>query len=165
MSKHEVVSIIFRLINFAITVGAGYYLFKRYGLSLIQDKIKQKKDYLDELDHQAAVIADTHQNLISQQKYQTILFEQLKFKLSLWNTAYQKMLGTRKNEKDEIKKKLEQKVHMQNSYLAQQSLKRQIFVKAIDQARTILENKFMTPSSGKKYLNPILIHIKKSTSE
>ncbi len=164
MSKHEIVSIIFRLINFAITIAAGFYLFKRYGLDIIQDKIKQKKDHLNSLHHQTSTLENEHQNLASQQKYQTIIFEQLKFKLSLWNTAFEKLLQEKKSEKNEIKIQLHEKVHAQNNYLEKQTLERQVFPKAIDRARDILEKQFASEADGKKYLKPILNSIKKSAN-
>jgi uncharacterized protein YicC (UPF0701 family) len=164
MSKHEIVSIIFRLINFAITIGAGFYLFKRYGLSLIQDRLKQKKDQLDALNAQTLSLEQEHQNLTSQQKYQTILFEQLKFKLSLWNTAFEKLIQERKSEKNDIKAQLDQKVYVLNNHLEKISLEHQVFPKAIEQSRDILEKKFASQAAGKRYLKPILTHIKKSAS-
>jgi len=102
--------------------------------------------------------------LSTQQKYQHIVYEQLRFKISLWNTAFEKLIQSRKNEKNEIKKQLEEKIHVQNNHLEQQLFERQVVPHAIAQARDILEKKFSSESAGKKYLKPILTQIKKGAN-
>lgn len=158
---NEFVAIIFRLINFAITIGAAFYLFKRYGLSLILDKIKDRQKKIEALEIQLKKIEDDrilHEQLSERQKMN---YEHLHKQLAVWNDQFNQELTAHEYEKKILKQKLEAKIATQNNFVQEQYVKEAIMPQALKQAREIIEKKATTEFGG-LYLKNLLNHIKKS---
>lgn len=164
MLSPEFISVLFRLINVAVTVGAAVYLFKRYGLNVVKNKIRARKQLLEDLHAQQ--VASEHQCKDKEQQIieQHLLFQALQKKIEVWRQHFEQRVVEREHEKEHIRASLEKKVAEQSRFLNVRQMQQAIVPGAVKKAREELKAYFESEQAGRVYLAPIVNHIKKSMS-
>jgi hypothetical protein len=159
---NEFVAILFRLINFGITIAAAIYLFNRYALSMITEAINERQKKIAALEIQVKKSQDErilHEQLAQRQKIQN---EQIHKQLIIWNNQFNQKLSEREYEKNMLMQKLEAKVDIQNSFIQERFITQAIMPQALAQARELLEKKSASPEFGSSYLNNLITNLHKS---
>lgn len=159
---NEIVAISFRLINFGIVAVCGFYLFKKYGLSFIQEKIAQRNHAIQELEIQLKKMEDERNALVAISERQKITYEHLQIQLSIWDQGVKEQLHKRAREKESLKRNLTLRIDQQAQFLGEYSIAREVLPKAIEQARKTLQQKFVSEQMGHSFIDPVINNIKKS---
>lgn len=156
---HEIVAIIFRLINFAILIVAGIYLFKRYALDWINEQIAGQAQELDLLQHQDQALArqqaDNELAITEQEK----LYQALLQKLDAWNNMFTIAKKQREREKGQTIILLQQKVAKQQNHLAVMRAQKEILPAAINNAQQVLMNEFTSSERGHQYIKSLIVYM------
>jgi len=153
---HEIVAIIFRLINFTILIAAAVYLFKRYALSWIQEQIVGKVSEIDQLQSQVQMLdaqkKDSEQAIINQKK----LYHTLYHKMEQWNKSFTIVKNQRDQEKENIMRSLQHKVVQQQNYIALSHAQKKILPVAISNARQILTDEFRSEARAHQFIGSLI---------
>src|SRR5438093_12812751 len=117
MITRDIVIILFRLINFSISVLITFYLFKKYILPILYSKAATRKNVIESLQKQSANSQEQliflEEQLIQQEK----LIQIFQAKLDIWNQQFIQQISLRKQEKTKIAEHLDQKINEQKDYI------------------------------------------------
>ena len=121
MVANEMIFLFFRLLNLSILVGGAIYLFYRYGLGAIREKIQEQKDhfaqlYAQEREHKRKSV-EIKRMIIDQD----LLCEELQLKVNRWNATFDTRKKDERLVEIERQKVITQIVKIQNySYIRTQ---------------------------------------------
>lgn len=156
MLHESIISIFFRVINFAVILGLAYYLYKRYFKNRIDDKMTQKEALLKGLEEQGYFLEGKAHDFEMQLKEQEITGNLLKQKLQDWNEAVAKDHHKRDQEQRLYAAQTNERVQEKNKILAQHALQKEVLPDVLEQARHELKKKFSASSHSKKYVHDII---------
>lgn len=156
MLHDSFISILFRLINFAVILGLAYYLYRRYFKNRIDDKMTQKEALLKGLEEQGYFLEGKAHDFEMQLKEQEITGNLLKQKLHDWNEAVEQDNHKRDQEQRLYAAQINERVQKKNKILAQHVLQKEVLPDALSQAGNELKKQFSAPSDSKKYVHDII---------
>lgn len=151
--------IFFRLLNFGVLVVLIGYLFKRYFLSSIEDKINSRMSIIKGLEEQGYMLEGQAYELADQIKAQEFKCLELKNKIQDWNYAIQHDERNRLFRQELYRSQALQRSERQ---ISQQS-KEQLYAKTLPQALIIarqeLKKKYADLQIHKKYLDDLITQL------
>jgi len=158
----EIVSTIFRFINFAVFAGLLVYLFKKYALPQVKEKLVEKYAFFKDLENQYKNLINQNEVAKNEIKDQDNLFEVLKKKITLWNKSCDKENKAREKELELIIQYHKDRLEKQTQNIQHQKLLEEVFPRVIAGTYKQLEEKFSKKQESEKFLNNIIGYMKKS---
>ena len=157
----ELLSVIFRLVNFGILVFMCVYLFKRYVLPSIKEQMKSEEE-------EAQAIKSRHKELRMQEKTVTAFAQEqektccmLKEKVHRWRRVQDDYVLRRAQERERRVRYLNDRVAHQELEFAQQRVLQKALPRAVMHARIALQQTFSSADKKRAYLNEIMSQISK----
>lgn len=163
MHTPDIVSIIFRLINFGALIGLGIYLFKRFALNDIRLQISKKQQKLADLSLQNQLLKEQAKSMDFTLAEQQSVSRGLLQKIDLWAMLISHQENAREQEKIARQQALTQKMQTQQAYIALRDTQKKALVPAIDKARIILASHYQAMPLGQSYIAQIIKKIEKSS--
>jgi hypothetical protein len=162
MTSSPIVSIIFRLINFAIVAGAALYVFIYYGISFIKNKIEERRTALEVLQAKNQNVEHDKDLLIDSIRNQKITYQELMQKLHRWNEKFVHVLIMREQEKERLKNILQKRIDQQSQSINSMYMQKQIMPHAVELARVSLIEQYESKEKGNQFNARIIKHLQKS---
>ena len=162
MHVPEIVSIIFRLINFGGLIALGAYLFKRFALSDIQLQISKKQQRLADLSLQNQLLKEQAKAMDFTLAEQQSVSRGLLQKIDLWQSLVSHHMVERDQEKASRQLLLAQKTKIQQDYIALQDVQKKALLPAINKARVALIADYQAMPLGQSYIEYIVKKMEKS---
>jgi hypothetical protein len=157
----SLVSLFFRLLNFIILGGAGIYFFKRYGLPVVRQRIREREELITGLKDQRDSLKDMQRSLEYQSAEQKQLSAQLTHKIGRWQHSYERQEHRRHEEKQRLITLLNKRTHQQSQGVALNTLQQQTFPLIIAASREQLVRQFTSAQQGQAYLQNLLKFMQK----
>lgn len=158
---NELVAIIFRLINFAVAIGASCYAFKRYVIPMITSDIDQRQKDLNLLHAKSVELAkqekDAKQAIADQQH----LYQRLHKKLEQWNTVFNATVVHRNREKQQLINALMQKAVQQQNYITTRHAQKKVLPAALHDAQVALTKQFQDSANAQSYIEKLIAHMRR----
>lgn len=158
---NDLVAIIFRLINFAVALGASCYVFKRYVIPMIVADIDQRQKDLNELNAKAIELAkqekEAKQAIVDQQH----TYQRLQKKLEQWNTVFNATVVHRNREKQQLIDALAQKAVQQQNYITTRHAQNKVLPAALRDAQHQLTKQFQDSATGQSYIEKLIAHMRR----
>lgn len=161
MFDESLVSIIFRLINFGALIGLGVYVFKRYFLHDIIEKINQEGLEKESLRHQVQELDDKSNVLSGEIVEQEQLCHKLSERVEQWHHFFNEDIERKRKENQEFHAKAVERLEKQKKFLEQELMMNEVFPQAMDQIKLQLMKDFSDPAKNKNFLADIIGHIEK----
>lgn len=156
----ELVSVIFRILNFAALVWLGWYLFKKYGLPLIKSQMNAKQAYLEELKahHTMMVrdIRDVERTLVEDREQQDWLKEQL----MRWRGAVEAERARCERQKEQRAALLQKRLALQVNEIQANRIREEVLPKAVERAREVLAQQYADGQTQRAFMTRIMTTMK-----
>lgn len=159
-----IIAVVFRLINFGIVVGLATYLFRKYGLSIV-DAMMAQKDAEKELLLSQQLLLEQKQaeldNLINQD---VLLRESLKLKVNEWKDVAEKERIVREKYLLKRNEMLAIKRRKKAELLAQVHLQKTVATAVLVDLQKSLTDRFEKDEAGQAYLDSMVHAINERVS-
>ena len=162
MFAESIITIIFRILNFAALIGLFAFMFKKYFRKEIETSIEN--DRLAEINLHTRIIEIEHrgselsEEIIKQEK----LCQHLVARTDQWKVAFEKDIKLRQLEQQALRKLMAERAERQAKSIAYERVIQAVLPTALERARTRLAKSFANPADGKEFVQTILNHMKKS---
>lgn len=154
------VSILFKIINFALLVWVLRYVFKKYVLTEIQERRKERFAFFAELEKKQSNLkieeSLINKEIVDQEK----LFEVLKEKIKTWNAQVKGQEEKRKQEEEKFLALSKKRVIIKHQNMHSQKLLAEIFPRVISGTYNKLEQKFSDEQESEKFFRNIMEYLK-----
>ncbi len=164
MSIHDVSFVFFRMLNFAALVALGVYVFYKYMLNGIQQKIAQQQAMRENKLRQKQLLHEENEKIKQSIQVQAQMGEDLLDKVAQWSVQVEKERVANKKYRDELRIQQEKKHERQREQRELYALKKLVMPGAIEQARKELIHQFAVENKSENYLNSLMAIINKSIS-
>ncbi len=161
IAVNQIVLIIFRLINFGVLIGLAGFLYKRYGLPIIQEGLAQYRAYFEglflthrRLKKEQQLIENT---IINDRKEQDILKE----RLMCWLASVEDQNKLLILEKEKRKKMLKDRMILQQKKIAEHRLFNTVLSQALIEARQTLAQRSKNEAVQTKMFDSIVSMMRK----
>lgn len=162
MFAESLVTIIFRILNFAALMGLFAFIFKKYFRKDIEASIENDRlteinlnTRISEIEHRSSELSES---IIKQEK----LCQHLVARTSEWKLAFEKDVKLRQQEQQTLHKRSRERAERQAKTIAHERLVQAVLPKALEAARNKLKKSFETSAHSKEFVQGILAHMKKS---
>lgn len=156
------VTIIFRLLNFAALIGLFIYIYKKYFQNEIEASIEHDRlaeiNLNTRIDEMQQRNAELSKEIITQEK----LCEYLNERTSQWKVAFQKNTKQRQTEQQARTKKAVERAKQQVKTIEYERMVQSVLPKALERAHNQLKKSFDQKAHGKAFVQDILSYMKKS---
>ncbi len=163
MFDESLVTIIFKLLNFAALLGLGFFIFKRYFQNDIIETIENTQ--LEEINLNTRISelgmrgSELSREIIDQEK----LCDYLKDRTDQWNEAFKKDVEYRRQCQKVLDEHMAERTDKQINSILQERMRRAILPEALKQVHSQLVESFESKSQGKEFVQNILDYMKKSS--
>lgn len=162
MFDESIITIIFRLINFAALVGLFYYMFVKYLLPDIKSDI-QLHEQEAEAQKTSIEQLENRNNQLSQKIIdQEILCSKLMQRVEQWRTAFERESEHNNRDLEEIRIKTTHRLKRQQDMMAHKKIMSIVVPKALEKAEQDEIQYFSQDSAQKDYIREIIAHVTKS---
>ncbi len=161
MVHSSLISIVFRLINFAVLIGFAYYLFKKYFKNRIDEKIAQKEALLKGLEEQGYFLEAKTIHLENQRIEQEKRAGQMRQKIDDWCLAVAAQNNKKQEELRASAARVAERVAAINTLLQYDVWRKNVLPVAIKDAKQKLTQEFSEHERADTYIHHILHHLKK----
>lgn len=162
MSVSDIIKFVFTLINFGVTIGLVFYLYRRYGKSMIEGLMQAREQELTLLVEQKQALQEEQIHLDhliqDEQRFAALLLE----KANHWRSQYQKEAAHARQEQQAIDAHLQKRRSRQAQLHTQHRLYDTIMPQVMDKTRTKLSAQFADSQKESEYLNDIITFMQKS---
>ena len=162
MFGESVVTILFRLLNFAALVGLFAFIFKKYFKKEIEESIEH--DHLEEINQQTRKreIEQRGSELSEEITKQQKLCEHLAARTNQWKVAFEKEVKQKKQEQHVLRNLAKERAEQQAKTIVYERTVQSVLPKALDKARNKLKESFAASEHGREFVKGIIVHMKKS---
>ena len=164
MSIHDVSFVFFRMLNFAALVALGVYVFYKYMLNGIQQKIAQQQAMRENKLRQKQLLHEENEKIKQSIQVQAQMGEDLLDKVAQWSVQVEKERVANKKYRDELRIQQEKKHERQREQRELYALKKLVMPGAIEQARKELIHQFAVENKSENYLNSLIAKMDTSIS-
>lgn len=160
MMFEELITLAFRLINLGVLVALLGYLFKKYALGTIRQRMIEKNAYVRGLQEQYRSLLYQQEQVVNARKEEELLCQRLQQQVVVWKLAIEKEQKIRREEQEERKRVLKEHAEYKEQHLALFYLKKQVIPRAIKQAEQQLEQHFKDKQVGSQYVQHIITRMR-----
>lgn len=154
-------SIGFRLINFAVVIALGIFFYRRSLRGMVLDLKQKKIDRLRTLEGQTAMLRADQLRLEQEKRLQEHEGKDLLALVHKWRSVVATALDTAALERDVLHDKAVQRAASQEKNWYYSLVQKAAFEPTLTAAEMKLKKKYSSPQNGGQYLAPIIKHLKK----
>ncbi len=159
--NETIIAIIFRLVNFAVLIALFIYLFKKYALSTITNRVAQKEALLQALYNQQQLLEKQQYALDNHVDQEAALCAELKEKVSQWKDLIDQKIVMREQERVNRIELLEKKTKYYVQSYAISIANKRILTASGQQAQQSLAKQFVDKKVGQDFIQPIIDFMRK----
>lgn len=152
MEFSEIVSIIFRVINFGLVVGLTIYIFRKKFLGQIRSKILQKEIFWKNLHNNKDVLINQQKDLEHDINWQDAYAQQLCVKIDQWHAQMDAYYTIEKKNHLEYIKRAEERRSAQQKYAQMHAITKSIIPPVFKRIGDNLIKTFDDPKRSSQYL-------------
>lgn len=149
------VSFLFRILNFLLLVSLGIYVFWRYFYYSLKAHMATRQAALNHLVDQKNMLALEQTDLDEAIKQQEIAYDQIRTKLHTWRACVAQTMYERKHEQEKLRRELFERMQQRRANFARERLEKLVIPRAVDNARTQLQQFFATDNHQARYIDSI----------
>lgn len=164
MHGADIVSIIFRLINFVALIGLFFYLFKQYVLQTVTLQISKKNQKLADLALQNQLLKEQTKAMDFAIAEQQALSRGLLQKIELWRTLVTHYAVARNEEKKRYELSIADRTRKQELFIELKDVEKRALVPALEKVTNILEERYASKAAGQSYITTIVHHLEKNNA-
>ncbi|MEX0940130.1 MAG: hypothetical protein WDZ41_02125 [Candidatus Babeliales bacterium] len=158
---NNIIAIIFRLINFSIIVAGSVYLFQKYILSSIKERIKEKEIFWQNLRINKESLIDQKDRIITQIASQETYAQYLLNNIVKWQKYIQQKELQKIEQQKNISIHIAQRIDQQEQNYSLELLKQELLPDVFDKAYDELKKKYQSPIEAQEYIDKVLNQIGK----
>lgn len=159
--NETIIAIIFRLVNFAVLIALFIYLFKKYALLTITNRVAQKEALLQALYNQQQLLEKQQYALDKHVDQEAALCAELKEKVSRWKDLIDQKIVMREQERVNHIELLEKKTKYHVKSYAVSIANKRILTASGQQAQQSLVKQFVDKKVGQDFIQPIIDFMRK----
>ena len=163
MFNSEIISIVFRIINFVIIIFFFIILYKRYIHKNIKDQILKQINYLSNLKESNNKLLQRSLDLNKEIFFQENLSKDLNIKIKKWKSAFDLKQKIKTQEFQIIKQEIERKLKIKEEYITLNYLKNEILTDVINRSGINLKKEFESENNIKEYERELFEFMKKNS--
>ena len=156
---NDLVTVVFRIINFMILIGVGIFLFRRYVLPGLRADYNKDTAFKHNLEQQKRTLEEQAYELDARTAKQVIKGDYLAQRTIAWEHSIAEKKNARATEKKEREVQLAQVYRKQYQEIEAHALKKQVVPQALQQAHKKLVDEYSDSSHGKQALSLLIKHI------
>lgn len=157
----SLLSIIFRLINFGVLIGIGYYLFKKYFKNGIDEKIVQKEAVVKGLEEQGYFLEAKVIHLENQRREQEKYAALMRQKIDDWRIAVAAQNNKKQEEMRVSADRIAEQVARINQTLQHERWRKTVLPRALADAKKKLTEQFSDSKSAQSYIYDTVNHLER----
>lgn len=161
MSDSSIVSIFFRLTNFAVLAAVGYYAYRKYLKSSLEEKVTQKEAVLKGLAEQGCFLEGRAEDLDEQARMQERHINLLKQKIDEWQNAVLAQHHKHQEENRIFRERALRRTQEKNEQVARHELRLNVAPVIMAQAERSLRAQFSDAQAHKQYIQDVLHTLRK----
>jgi F0F1-type ATP synthase membrane subunit b/b' len=152
----SLMTLFFRIFNFALLIGIFYYVFNKYVKSSLEEKMSQKESLVKGLEEQGYMLEGKQHELELRLAAQEQKNAQLQERIGEWQTAVR-----HEHKKDEIEyairvHAMNERIQYKNEQIKQDRLTKKVVPLALQRTRLALEQKFSDQESGHRFIENLI---------
>lgn len=163
MFNSEIISIVFRIINFAIIIFFFLILYKRYIHKYIKDQILKQINYLSGLKESNNNLLQKSLEVNKEIIFQENLTKDLNIKIKKWKSAFDLKQKLKTQESQIVKQEIENKLKIKEEYITLNYLKNEILTDVINRAGINLKKEFESEDYLEEYKKNLIEFLKKES--
>lgn len=152
----SLMTIFFRIFNFALLIGIFYYLFNKYVKSSLEEKMSQKESLVKGLEEQGYMLEGKQHELEVRLSAQARKNAQLQERINEWQTAVQDEHKKNEIEYATIVQAMSVRMQYKNEQIKQDRLTKKVVPLALQHARTALQQKFSDQENGHRFIQNLI---------
>ena len=153
---------LFRLINFGVLVGFGFYVVRRYILGTVREEIKQKNSKEVALQKEFSDLGNLYKEHEIKLEKQEKLCLELQQKIFKWSSVFENQKKLEEKEQLQFLKNIEGKIKIQQQYLLEEKIIETVVPQAIKNAQKELKEYFSLDQNSQKFITKFLGLMRKS---
>lgn len=161
ISSEAIITILFRLLNFAVLAYGLYYVYIHYICSSVQSSIEADEKKVAILAQQKDAYYQQEQFVAQEIKDQEKTVIQLKKKIEQWRLAAEDAERECGEEHVRLEQALRKKVAVQSEHIAQYMLERRALPHAMQELRVSMADHFKSDKRGGAYITSVVNQINK----
>lgn len=162
MHGADIVSIVFKLINFGALIALGIYLFRRFALSGIKLQMAKRQQKLADLALQTQLLKEQAKAMDFTLAEQQSVSRGLLQKIDLWHSLVAHYMLERDQERIAREVALANKMKVQQAYIELHEVQKKALLPAIKKSRDALAQQYTAMPLGQSFISEIVRHMEKS---
>jgi len=155
------VDVFFRILNFVVLILLLRYIFKKYMLESIKQKIEERRQFMRGLEEHLLAVKYQRDLIVAMIDKESGLSLQVHKKITLWAEAVASELKMRRREKEQIMRMVEDQAQKKQEALLIQEAQLTIIPRALDLAQAELMNEFADPKLASLVTARVMATIRK----
>ena len=152
----EIISTIFRFLNFGVTCGVGVYVFKKYLLPDFKGKIAEQRAALQSMAQRNQELLDQKNAVTREISEQEELGRTLYDQIKLWSFSFAQERARRDSEQKVLTQQVEHRAQVQAQNKMHSKLQKFVLEQALAGARQDLAVRFSSEQEGRRFLASIV---------
>jgi hypothetical protein len=161
MLHDSLITIFFRLLNAAVLIGIGFYLFKKYIKVQTDEKITQQEALINGLEEQGYFLEGKAHKLARTLHQQEKNVELMQHKIDEWGHAVAAQSRKIEYEQEIYATHRMQRALIKNNIINNRYSRAHIIPETIALLQHDLQEKFSNPSAGQAYTDALIHHVEK----
>jgi len=150
------VMIFFRILNFAVLIAVGWYVGKKYIISMVQTKIAERQSRLKNLGQEYVQLKLKQRSLDQYMMEQEKLTQALISKAQRWKLLVDEYHVRRQAEGLQLKKEVERRMTVRTEQAAFMALQHEVVPRALMQAEQELTAYFSQEKHGRLFIDALV---------
>lgn len=155
-TSETVIAIFFRFTHLTILIGLAAYAFKNYGMPRIIILMAKKDAEYDSLLNKQLILEESLFNLDEKIKQETLTCQQLKEKISKWQTVVNTDHEVEKNKQNARMEIVRKSINKKMEWYHQEQIKSSVHNSLITQLEKSLSSHFESAKNQSAYLEDIV---------
>ncbi len=159
----EIISTVFRILNFGVACGVGAYVFKKNLLPGIKEGIAAQRAAIQDMAHNNQELLDKKNTVEREIDEQEELGKKLYDQIKLWSFSFEKEVSRSDAEREILNQQIEKRAREQADNKLLMQVQAQVLEQALAGAREELLAHFASEQEGKKFIASIVARMREGT--
>ncbi len=160
----QVITIIFRLLNFVALIGLAVYVFKAYLLDRVKQQMADQEATERGMQLQRDAMARRQEEITGEIDQDAQLCMELKQRVDRWRRVIDTQQVQQKKEQEERTQRLQQALQEKMERLVYNRVLKKVMPRALADAAVQLGEKYSDTQQGRLFTNAIITHLERRGS-
>lgn len=162
MSSSTIIAFLFRIINFCLLIGLGFYFFRKNILQKIKQTIAQKTNYGRSLHQKKLDLVEYQQQLAREIEQQYHQGRALEAKILQWSQVTAERRREQQKDQEVLSAAARERATLITRERTHKKIEERVVPEAFKNVESVLHDTFDTEKQGQLFINTALDHLKKS---